>query len=99
MGYNDLSHFFLFEAPPADKSPIGREIADKMIRTLKGTCVQARDAYVLRGYLVAWNQRSASPFTSDELDKLSNLEAEPRKKKARLPEPEAFAVRMFEDPR
>lgn len=69
-----------------------------MIRVLKGTCVSARDPFILRGYLQAWNERGGAPFTASELEVLSNLEADPRKKPTPKPAPETFAVRMFEDP-
>lgn len=69
-----LSNFFLFEAPPADGSTIGRYFAERMVRVLKSTCVSARDPFVLRGYLKAWNERGGSPFNSDELEALSKLE-------------------------
>jgi len=58
--YDSISSWFLNNAPPADNSDIGRELAKAMVRQLRKD-FHGTPNMVLIGYLNGWNNRSCSP--------------------------------------
>lgn len=94
-----LHRFFLQEASLADASPTGRMYAIRIVGMAKRD-FPANIEILLPGFLYAWNERSGSPFTGQQMEALLATPALPKtklpKRKDR-PTEEAFAVALFKE--